>query len=144
MKKIIFMVIASILCFEGMAMAGDADYMISRMWERQESGVQGLLQCFKRDCHPAEYKEPLVQIISSETNLMAYGISPKNQRLVSNMASDVKSTSDFPIFAYRVFKKKLKELTGFSPSPEGAFLGNKLRVIPRDGNAVRPVTINLE
>jgi hypothetical protein len=144
MKKIIFMVIASILCFEGMAMAGEADYMISRMWERQEIGVQGLLQCFKRDCPPAEYKEPALQIISAEINLMAYGISPKNQRLISNLASDVKSTSDYPVFAYRVFKKKLRELTGFSLSPEGAFAGNRLRVIPREGNSARPIIINLQ
>lgn len=144
MKKIIFIVIASILCFTGIAMAGEADYMISRMWERQEDGIYGLLQCFRSDCPPSDYKEHLVQIISAETNLMAYGISPKNQRLVSHLASDVKSISDFPVFAYRVFKKKLNELTGFSPSPDGAFWGNKLRVIPRDGNTSRPITINLQ
>jgi len=144
MKKIIFMAIAAILCVEGIAMAGEADYMISRMWARQDSGIQGLLQCFKRDCAPAEYKEHALQIISAEINLMAYGISPKNQKLVSNLASDVKSTSDYPIFAYRVFKKKLKEVTGFSPSPEGAFSGNRLRVFPREGNTARLIIINLQ
>lgn len=144
MRKILFMVTALIFCFAGIAIAGEADYMVSRMWTRQDSGIQGVLQCFRRDCPPAEYKEHLVQIVSAETNLMAYGISPRDQRLVSHLASDVKSISDFPVFAYRIFKEKLNEQTGFLPSPDGAFIGNKLRIIPRDGNTSRPVTINLQ
>ncbi len=144
MKKIIFMIIAASLYFMSTALADDRNYMMSRMWERQEAGIEGVIQCFKSDCQPSEYREHLFRIVSAETNLISYGISPKDRRLVSRLASDVKSIADFPVFGYRIFKKRLYGLTGFSPSPKGSFIGSSFRVAPKDGSLSRPVIVGFE
>lgn len=142
MKKVIFMIIALSFGFISTGMAADRDYMISRMWQRQEAGIEGVIQCFKNSCQPPEYKAQLLMIVSAETNLISYGISPKDRRLVSRLASDVRSMADFPAFAYRLFKKRLFDLTGFSPSPGGSFRGSSFRIVPKGRGISRPVTVS--
>lgn len=133
MRKILMTVLMAVsICFAGLAGAEDNNYLKARMWERQETGIQGVLNCFKSDCPPAEYKDHLLQIVSAETNLIVYGVSPKDSRLVSPLASDVKSMADFPAFAYKLFKKRLNETTGFSPKPEGSFKEGAFRVYPKN------------
>lgn len=128
---LIVFLVASI-CFAGLAGAEDNNYLKARMWERQETGIQGVLNCFKSDCPSTEYKDHLLQIVSAETNLIVYGVSPKDSRLVSPLASDVKSMADFPAFAYKLFKKRLNETTGFSPKPEGSFKQGALRIFTKN------------
>ena len=124
-------VVASI-SFAGSAGAQDSNYMRARMWERQENGIQGVLDCFKNDCPPVEYREYLLQIVSAETNLIVYGVSPKDERLVSPLASDVKSMADFPAFAYKLFKKRMRETTGFTPDSADSFKEGSFRIYPKN------------
>jgi len=130
---IIFMVVS--LCSVSIAGADDNSYLISRMWKRQERGIQGVLRCFKDNCPPSAYREHLLQIVSAELNLQVYGVSPKDSRLVSHLASKVKSIADFPIFAYKLFKKRLNDVTGFSPEPKGSFEGETFRIIPKNNSS---------
>lgn len=140
MKKIIFFAIAVSLCLAGAAVAGDNGFMVSRMMERQSQGIDGVLACFKNDCLASDYKEHLLKIVSAETNLMVFGVSPKDKRLVSNLASDVRTPADLPIFGYRLFKRRLQELTGFSPSPEGSFKGNSFKVFSNSDTTTNMLT----
>lgn len=140
MKKWIVL-ITIILGLVSQVFAGDSDFMISRMWERHEIAIRQVLLCFKRNCSPPEYKEPLLKLVSAETNLFSYGVSPTDSRLVSKMASDLASVADFPAFAYRLFKKRQYSLTGFMPDPEGSFKGMTFEIIPEDGPVSNPVTV---
>lgn len=144
MKFIIFIAIAVSLCLAGAASAGDNGYMISRMLERQSSGIDGVLVCFKNDCLASEYKEHLLKIVSAETNLIVFGVSPKDKRLVSNLASDVRTPADLAIFGYRLFKRRLLELTGFSPSPAGSFNGNSFKVFSNSDTATNMLTVSFK
>ena len=72
------------------------------------------------------------------------GISPKDKRLVSSLAGDVRSAADFPAFAYKVFKKRLSKLTGISPSPRGAFKGDPIKVVPKNTNVTQPVNVQFQ
>lgn len=143
MKKVIIMVVALSLFLASAALAGDDDYLLKRMWTRQEAGIEGVLRCFRDDCPPDGYRDHLLQIVSSETNLMAYGVSPRDRRLVSGFASDVKSPADYPVFAYRLFKRRLNELTGFAPSPWGSFRGSTFKVSARGGTS-KAVKVSFE
>jgi len=132
MKRVLLTIIVTVnLCFTVTAIAGDENYMITRMWDRQKEGIEGVIQCFKNDCSPIGYKEHLLKIVSAESSLISYGVSPKDKRLVSHLATDVRSMSDFPIFAYRLFKKRLYEMTGFVPSPDGPFRGQLMKIVPK-------------
>lgn len=144
MKKITIVIIAVSFCIASTASAGDNGYMISRMWDRQSIGIDGVIACLKNDCQPMEYKEHLLMIVSAETNLLAYGVSPKDDRLVSRLASDVRSISDLPVFSYKLFKKRLYELTGFTPSPEGSFKDNSFRVNPNGDTGTNKIIVSFK
>jgi hypothetical protein len=52
--------------------------------------------------------------------------------------------ADFPAFAYKIFKKRMHEMTGFMPEPGGSFKGHSFRFTPKKGGNARPITLTFE
>lgn len=141
-RKLILLTVTFLLAVmgagAGTASANDTDYLRARAWERHEEGIHGLLACFKKDCAPLKYGEHLREIVSAELALYSYGISPTDPRLVVHLADGMKSVADMPVYAYRIFKKRLiNNQSGFTPKPEGSFEGETFRIISRKDTSQR-------
>lgn len=110
------------------AFAGENGSMKGAMWQRQRSGVQGVIDCFRRGAPASEYEPHLFNIASAETNLMAYRISPKDPNLVSRFAEGVKTPADYPVFGWRLVKWQLERQSNVRLSADGPFRGKSFAV----------------
>jgi hypothetical protein len=95
---------ALILALTTFASAAD---MRDAMWARQRSSVKNVLCCFSHNAPASDYEQHIFGIASAEINLLAYQVSPKDSRLVSMLAKDLKFPVDFPLLGWLLLKKQL-------------------------------------
>ena len=89
--------------------------MIERYWERHNQGREGVINSFFLGKADTEYQSHIFNIVSSEANLMAYGVSPKDKRLVGSLAQTDSEQLNFQRFGYLVFCHEFKQRTGWKP-----------------------------
>jgi len=113
-NRVLTTAIASVVLIITMATLATAGDMRDAMWQRQRLGMRGLLHCFASGAAASEYDQYAISIVSAEVNLMAYQVSPKDTRLVSRLAKDLKFPADYPLFAWRLLKDRLASEAGVS------------------------------
>ena len=97
------------------ARANDVGSIIKYNWDRQERGISGILDCWTKGSKAAAYKNFYRDIISGEINLIAFGTSPVDERMVSRLLD---STMGFNPAndAYHLFLHKFKQKANWTPS----------------------------
>ena len=99
------------------AYGGGKDSLVSHYWKRHEDGVKGVLAVWERGGTDREYAGPMRDIISAETNLITFGISPSEKRFVSslfNRDGSRRPSKD----AYGIFLNRFKKQSHWEPSHE--------------------------
>ncbi|OAQ20617.1 hypothetical protein TDIS_1232 [Thermosulfurimonas dismutans] len=97
------------------AFAGSRGRMIQRLWQRHERGISGLIECWRSGRPMAACKRYLEEIVSAEVGLLAYGVSPKDPRLVCGIASKEEGLN-VSRFVYELILQRFEKQTGWRPT----------------------------
>jgi hypothetical protein len=118
-----------ILALTTLASAAD---MRDAMWKRQHAGVRGVLYCFSQGAPAGDYEPHIYSIASAEVNLLAYQVSPKDTRLVSRFAKDLKFPADYPVYGWRLLKELLTTEAGVTLTANEPQSGSTIEITPLD------------
>ena len=116
MKKCLILIASLILVFTfaSGASAGLKGRMIKRLWQRHQEGISHLIACWSSGGSTIACKHYLEEIVSAEVGLLAYGVSPKDPRLVCGMASEEEEIS-VSRFVYELILRRFEQQTGWRP-----------------------------
>jgi len=110
-------------------------YMVKTFWEKQAQAVETILNTFVKGGSKETYAEALFKLVQAESGLMAYGVPFNDSRLVSRLAKGLEK-SEPEVFAYRLFKSRIREYTGRGTGRPGDTLeGSIFNVSERGSNA---------
>ena len=128
MKQLIFsaFMFGLILSFTPQVYAEDnSKALIPFFANAQKEAIKNVLTCFREGAPTEQWGNALKDLVAAEIGMINYGVSYRSDKLYSNLASDLPPTQ-YPLFGYRVFKKRLKnagyELSSFDESFSGIHL----------------------
>lgn len=131
MHKYIFITTAlSLAVFANNALAADPF-----LWKDHSIAKRNLLSLIGSP-YGDEGKQTIARLGIAETYLIADGVGPENEELVSKYAVglDLMTPNGRGAFIYRVFRAELAKKCGFTPSVKGALNGS-YRVSKGEKNA---------
>jgi len=128
MRQLIFsaLMFGLILSFTPQVYADDnSKELIPIFATAQKEAIKNILICFREGAPTEQWGKALKDLVAAEIGMINYGVSYRSDKLYSNLASDLSPTS-YPLFGYRVFKKRLKnagyELSSFDEPFSGRHL----------------------
>ena len=134
MKKVILIVIMLTLSISTVLMADSRYRMIGKLWQRHEDAVTSSFQCWKYADNINMCKSQLEDIILTESELLAYGVSPTNENLYASLAKDM-DTVNWNKLIIRIFLKKFEKISGWAPDLKKEIsIENPIRVKDKDIN----------
>ncbi len=114
-KYLVLMVSLSLVfAFTSGASASSKGRMIKRLWQRHQQGISHLIACWSSGGSTVACKRYLEEIVSAEVGLLAYGISPKDPRLVCGIASEEEGLN-VSRFVYELILRRFEQQTGWRP-----------------------------
>ena len=94
-------------------------------------GIQTFIQVWSAGKPEQEFKRPLTMLLKSETNLMAYGVSIKDKRLVGHLMVKNGKPVSMRVFASRLFLKTFAEKSGWTPDMTATLKDKRYLITPR-------------
>jgi len=115
-KKIVSFIVSLslIVVFTSGAFASSKNRMIERLWERHQIGISNLITCWSSGGSTVTCKPYLEEVLTAEVGLLAYGISPKDPRLVCGIASE--ENVNLGRFVYELILRRFERYSGWRPS----------------------------
>ncbi|MBT6337669.1 MAG: hypothetical protein HOJ48_00060 [Desulfobacula sp.] len=110
MKHLIFsaFILVFFLSFISPVNAGDkSKELIPIFANAQKEAVKDVLTCFRKGATAEKWGNALKDLVGAEIGMINYGVSYKSDKLYSKLASDLPPTQ-YPLFGFRVFEKRLK------------------------------------
>lgn len=140
-----------LLCVSMLLAAGSAQAssqrMINRNWVMHQDGIQTFIETWAAGKSDVDFKVPLTMLLKSETNLMAYGVSIKDKRLVGYLMVDNGKPVSMRVFASRLFFKTLADKSSWKPEMTSTLKNKTYRVSAHstdNASADNQVTVHLQ
>lgn len=112
-----FMIIFILSCTPHVFAESNSNERISFFTKAQHQAVADVLTCFRKGGVNQEWGKALQDIVMAEIGLINSDVSYKSDKLYSKLANDLSSTQ-YPLFGFRVFEKRLNN-TGYKFSSFG-------------------------
>lgn len=124
-----------LLAAPGLTLA-DSSGKQARHWQKYVIAKEELIQAWQVNADDDVYRDAIYRVGKYQTYLLAAHVRPDDERLLGRLAEGkgfvLRSSYDYPVFAYRVFKYELWRLTGFDPNPGNLFHKQTFSIYKRD------------
>lgn len=104
-----------IVVLASQALAAGNEAMIKRNFERQQRGIKKTITSFLNGESEKALSSGVLDILSAEANLMAYGVNPEDKRIVGKFAQGGGGQANFRRYGYRLLCHQFKTRTGWQP-----------------------------
>lgn len=108
--------------------------MITRNWAMHRDGIQTFIDTWATGKSDQDFKVPLTMLLKSETNLMAYGVSIKDKRLIGHLMVHNGKPVSMRVFAARLFFKTFKNTSGWTPDMTATLKNKQYRILVNSAN----------